>query len=706
MRFEQLLHRGRDDGDLAQRVEPRIGPVPVASEVFDTGRRTIIDCAHVRVERLATRPVLYSKVFKEFQDRNGQKYDYRYWSERENFFLREFLKKQNLFAHVVQPRHLISENDAAMQVLTCDAGVTVANWLRVKARYADTATLSNPFQRSDALLQLLRGCLVALKEIHSQRIVHCDIKEDNICIPYAPYPFRGGQRGLTIDFGRLKLIDFAFSVAHEMPLSQILVIDPDERLPYQSARLIAALQEDRRSGCPNAVQALDYGVDLFSLGYMVEKISAAGLDRPAGAADDSVPEGIRRLVSALKSYDEKAAAGPLPHDELIADIDRLLVQNAAGTASAEFVVDGEWSTEDMARSSVGRVRHTPSTPVALPPPTPVAPPFARPARPRRPTVARASLLAGVALAFAAGTLWYALHTRQADAPAGTGAAKAPEAAVQAAPAPDHRKRIASLLRSEEEREFQSAFGELAQLMERDRPAAAALTESVAAEYGETLASATSRSARARAMNRLVWMTRAGDGAAARQVASFEKGYDSVKQAVARSEWWSRGRGERPDAAVRWMEDGELLAQHGDRPAMLDVAYALGHGRSAKRDRLASLEAYLKVIDRSSEDDPSSARIRRAAVRGLGSLLNSIVEQKDEVAARSVLPVLEPRAAGGAADLQYFAGLINECALNPANLSAARAWYRKAAAAPDWKELADRKDGTLGRWCPGPPAAGT
>src|SRR5688572_10584607 len=175
MRFEQLLHRGRDDGDLAQRVEPRIGPVPVASEVFDTGRRTIIDCAHVRVERLATRPVLYSKVFKEFQDRNGQKYDYRYWSERENFFLREFLKKQNLFAHVVQPRHLISENDAAMQVLTCDAGVTVANWLRVKARYADTATLSNPFQRSDALLQLLRGCLVALKEIHSQRIVHCDI---------------------------------------------------------------------------------------------------------------------------------------------------------------------------------------------------------------------------------------------------------------------------------------------------------------------------------------------------------------------------------------------------------------------------------------------------------------------------------------------------------------------------------------------------
>ena len=145
MRLEHLLRRGREEeDDLPQRVEPRIGPAPVESEVFDTGRRTIIDCAHVRVERLATQPVLYSKVFKEFQDRNGQKYDYRYWSERENFFLREFLKKQNQFAHVVQPRHLISENDAAKQVLTCDAGVTVANWLRVRARYADTATLSHP----------------------------------------------------------------------------------------------------------------------------------------------------------------------------------------------------------------------------------------------------------------------------------------------------------------------------------------------------------------------------------------------------------------------------------------------------------------------------------------------------------------------------------------------------------------------------------
>src|SRR6185369_5942025 len=122
-----LLLRGKRELDdaLERRIEPRLdAPPPGASEVFDSGRKTVVDCAHVRVERLDTHPVLFSKVFKEFEDRQGQKYDYRYWAERENYFLREFLKKQSEFTHVVQARHLISENEAAKQVLTCDAGIT------------------------------------------------------------------------------------------------------------------------------------------------------------------------------------------------------------------------------------------------------------------------------------------------------------------------------------------------------------------------------------------------------------------------------------------------------------------------------------------------------------------------------------------------------------------------------------------------------
>jgi TPR repeat protein len=150
-----------------------------------------------------------------------------------------------------------------------------------------------------------------------------------------------------------------------------------------------------------------------------------------------------------------------------------------------------------------------------------------------------------------------------------------------------------------------------------------------------------------------------------------------------------------------MEDGELLAKIGDRPAMLDLAFALGHGRGEKQDRLASVETYLKVIERSSGGDQVSARIRQAAVRGLASLLNTVVEQKDHDAARRVLPAIRAKADAGAADLQYFSGLLSECAVDPADLAAARQWYRKSASDPGWRQIAAQKARTLGRWCPGP-----
>src|SRR6185369_14751738 len=118
-------------------------------------------------------------------------------------------------------------------------------------------------------------------------------------IPFAPQPFAGGGRPIHLEYQNLKLIDFAFAVAHSIPLTQILVINPDERVPYQSELLISALRADRRSGCPNAVQQLDYRVDLFSLGYMAEKISAAGLDCPPGPGDIRAMEDVHRLVQKL-----------------------------------------------------------------------------------------------------------------------------------------------------------------------------------------------------------------------------------------------------------------------------------------------------------------------------------------------------------------------------------------------------------------------
>src|SRR5687767_220031 len=669
MALNNLLRRSPGAGFFERRIEPRLGSTrrAPASEVFDAGYKTVVDCAHVRVDRLDTRPVLFSKVFKEFEDPRGQKYDYRYWAERENYFLREFLKKQNEFTHVVQARHLISENEAAKQVLTCDAGITVGNWLRVKARYADTETLSHPFQRSDAFLRLLRACLVALQQLHRNRIVHCDIKEDNICIPFAPQPFAGAGGRISIDYGRLKLIDFAFSVAHAIPLTQILVINPEERVPYQSSLLIAALHADRRSGLPNAVQQLDYRVDLFSLGYMAEKISAAGLDGPPGDVEGVALQEVRKLVQRLKAYDTEPA-GPFPHDTLIAEVDRLLALSAGPEAgrTQDFLVDGEWSTQDMAGGE-GATRKTPSTPVALPPPTPVSLPVA-PAQAQI-TAARRTrigLVLGAAIGIAAGA---AVLYGVGDSVLAPAAPARAAVDVQVPPKP---------------------------------PVPA--TESAAVQAGSVLESSDSREARLQALERLLAMAQAGDKVAAQRITAFEKSYDEIKLKVARSGWWTRGEGSQPEAAARWLDSGSLLAQVGDRPAMLDVAFAMGHGRALKQDRAASATIYLNLIERTRGADESSARIRNAAVRGLASLLNTIVMQQDAEGAQGVLPVLRPRAEAGAADLQYYSGLLSECALQPADLDAARAWYGKAASDGAWRRTAEEKARLLGRWCPRPATA--
>lgn len=732
MVLNYLRRKNRDDDEiLERRIEPRLSPEPCGakSEVFDSGRKTIVDCAHVRVERLETYPILFSKVFKEFEDWKGQKYDYRYWAERENFFLREFLKKQNEFTHVVQARHLISENEAAKQVLTCDAGITIANWLRVKSRYADTATLSHPFQRSDAFLRLIRACLVALKQIHDHRIVHCDIKEDNICIPYAPNPFPEDGQKIHLEFEKLKLIDFAFSVAHAIPLTQILVINPDERVPYQSELLISALRSDRRSGSPNAVQQLDYRVDLFSLGYMAEKISAAGLDCPAGPGDprerSGALEDVRSLVQKLKAFDSAPNIGPLPHDGLIAEIDRLLVETAGLSESLEFKVDGEWTAEEMAQGR-GAGRKTPLTPVALPLPTPVALPLTHaPHLSGGLSVIRIPLLLSLALAFAGGGVFLyreagdtgsrspsSAHIEKKETPlAPPSPSSGPDTkplAPSAAPSPPQTSpnapaeagnRIVSLLRSDEDLVFQAAFGDLTQLMASSKPAALAIAESIAAEYGDALASSGPQAGRLRALGRLIWMAKAGNTFAAKRVGAFEQDYDEVKQSVAKSVWWVRGQGPQPKKAVRWIENGELLAENGDRPAMLDLAFAMGYGRALKQDRVTAVETYLKVIAHSDGGDEVSARIRQTAVRGLAAMLNIIVEQKDQDAAKRLLPALESKADSGAADMQYYLGLLSECVTRPANLDTARQWYRKAAADPAWKRTADHKARLLGRWCP-------
>ena len=200
------------------------------------------------------------------------------------------------------------------------------------------------------------------------------------------------------------------------------------------------------------------------------------------------------------------------------------------------------------------------------------------------------------------------------------------------------------------------------------------------------------------------MTKAGNGSAAQHVVAFEKTYDSAKATVAKSAWWVRGEGLPPPEAIAWVENGEVLADHGDRPAMLDLAFAIGHGRGVRQDRARAVETYLKAMAQSTGEDEFSQRIRQAAARGMTAMLNRIVEQKDLDAAVRLVPAMRANADAGAAGMQYYLGLFNECVAQPANLDAAREWYGKAVADPEWKAAVERKARLLGKWCPSPTRA--
>jgi len=410
---------------------------------FKLGDAVIRDLPHVRVTRHAPqggRACEYRKRFKP--EGLGEA---AYWVQRENDFLLDFTVKR--LRHTVELAAFAQGGEGQQtpvveRVATRDAGVTVEDWLRAQPRYENGVVWPHPFQHAGLFLQLLRACLAALKEIHALGIVHCDIKEDNICLPYSPYPHTPGQ-AIRIDFERVRLIDFAFSITPERPLAYPLPILP--AAPYQSNLLKTALAADRAGKSPGrlAVQQLDYRVDLYSLGYLAGRILDAGLLQPSGFGGVAAMDGARGLVERLKSYgDGRRRGGKLmPHDDLIADIDGLLENLADMDAYRRFEVARLRESPTLGAEPGGnedRIGPTPLTPLASPIATPPPKPTPPQSPQRLPAWLAAALLAGLGLF----GYWKAVQppppTRPAkiEEPAAETAAPSVEAETKAKPPAD------------------------------------------------------------------------------------------------------------------------------------------------------------------------------------------------------------------------------------------------------------------------------
>ena len=237
--------------------------------VFGNTRLRMTTGEHVEVFREAAATGERRRYTKRFLATGDA--DFRQWTEREWRIL------ARLIGHGVRSVPAVVQFDGGAvggmrQVQTYDAGVTVDQWGTLLPVSRDHVVRRHVFEDCAHWWALAHHCLVALDEIHALELVHLDIKADNICIPYAPGDFDPLSPGaeLHLDFERLALIDFAFSVITRERLASALPIGWQKDYDYQSPRLLRAL-EAGAAGDLALTQELDWRADLYSLAAMLRR---------------------------------------------------------------------------------------------------------------------------------------------------------------------------------------------------------------------------------------------------------------------------------------------------------------------------------------------------------------------------------------------------------------------------------------------------
>lgn len=106
----------------------------------------------------------------------------------------------------------IFEDKSAFEVVTDSAGVDVGRWHSLPVR-CNGLQYANIFSHPGALLRFVHGNLIALKSIHQYGIVHCDIKEDQLCIPFKINLSKNKKiYNIEPDFANIAIIDFGVSL--------------------------------------------------------------------------------------------------------------------------------------------------------------------------------------------------------------------------------------------------------------------------------------------------------------------------------------------------------------------------------------------------------------------------------------------------------------------------------------------------------------
>ncbi len=283
--------------------------------VFGRSRLRIVTGDHVEVFRESSLPGERRRYTKRFLA--TPEADFREWTEREWRIL------ARLVGHGITPVPDIVQYDRGASdrpalVQTYDAGITVDHWAALLPLARDGVVRSGAFEDCAHWWALARHSLIALDAIHELRVVHLDLKADNICIAAGPADFDpfAGERQLHPRFDELTLIDFAFSLVSGERLDSALPIAAQRDYEYQSPRLLRALESGRRGDLTQTWQ-LDWRCDFFSLAAMLGRYLPEDTWRAQTWTAERQDQ-AQQFVDRLTQVHDAELPGTRPHAELIA----------------------------------------------------------------------------------------------------------------------------------------------------------------------------------------------------------------------------------------------------------------------------------------------------------------------------------------------------------------------------------------------------
>ncbi len=331
--------------------------------VFGRGRLKMETGAHVEVFREAAPPGESRRYTKRFLTTADG--DYAQWTEREWRILALLVGHgSRCVPDIVQ-----YDRDArgTKLVQTYDAGATVDQWATLLPVERGGGVYARVFEDCAHWWALAHHCLVALDEIHSLQLVHLDIKGDNICIPIGPAEFdpTATEGRLFPVFGKLRLIDFAFSLVSGESLPTPLPIGWQQDYDYQSPRLLHAL-EAGRAGDLRPTENLDWRCDMYSLAAMLKRYlpGAQRLCQPELACGWTAAryDAAKALILRIREAHDRELTSRRPHAELIVETSAHVRANEL----AQSLEQGWTLARDAQPFAVPATPLTPVTRLALP----------------------------------------------------------------------------------------------------------------------------------------------------------------------------------------------------------------------------------------------------------------------------------------------------------------------------------------------------